>query len=189
MKSIFDGSIQESTPFGGQWDRNFSMSQFKQFIFSSKSMMCVKLNSLGLHVAHNCVISNIFYCHMSIWHLPFISRHIKWKNAFNSLTFSSLQPSPHFSIPSLRTFFISICVELQLKLFQLNFPLVHATAPGIVRFYFYYVYSSPTNIIVPLLPAYIDRNNNETWNDFLYKNLPLDMVFLLTCAWWKKAWN
>lgn len=58
--------------------------------------------------------------------------------------------------------FISICVELQLKLFQLNFPLVHATAPGIVRFYFYYVYSSPTNIIVPLLPAYIDRNNNET---------------------------
>ena len=58
---------------------------------------------------------------------------------------------PNFYPPSQTTYiFISICVELQLKLFQLNFPLVHATAPGIVRFYFYYVYSSPTNIIVPL---------------------------------------
>lgn len=149
MKSIFDGSIQESAPFGGQSDRNFSMSQFRQFIFSSKSMMCVILSSLGLHWEHNCVISNIFtvMCLFDTCHL------------FCDIQSEKCVQFTYISIPTIITsllhtqstyIFISICVESQLKLFQLNFPLAHATAPGIVRFYFYYVYSSPSNIIVPL---------------------------------------
>lgn len=135
MKSIFDGSIQESTPFGGQSDRNFSMSQFKQFIFSSKSMMCVKLNSLGLHVAHNCVISNIFYCHISIWHLPFISRHTKWKMRSIHLHFHPFNHPLTSPYPVYVHFYLNLR-RVAIKTFPIEFPVSSCYCPGDCTFLF-----------------------------------------------------